>query len=57
MFHEYIKNANVNGVGKIMSEENEKKQYKKPQLEKYGDISVITMGMQGFGGDYNQGSG
>jgi len=30
---------------------NEKMEYKKPKLEKYGDISVITRGAGGLGGD------
>ena len=30
---------------------NEKMEYKKPKLEKYGDISVITKRGRRFGGD------
>jgi hypothetical protein len=35
-----------------MSKKSEKKQmYQKPKLEKYGDISIITKGAGGLGGD------
>ena len=34
-----------------MSKKSEKKIYQKPKLEKYGDISIITLGGYGIGGD------
>lgn len=41
-----------------MPKKTEKKQeYYKPSLKKYGDITKLTLGPNGFGGDKDSGSG
>ncbi len=41
-----------------MPKKTEKKQvYNKPILKKYGDITKLTLGPDGFGGDKDGGSG